>query len=456
MNHLFIDRSGNSGLLLIFAGWAMDHRPFSAIKCSGYDIAVIWDYRNDDISLDLFSGYSEVTILAWSMGVWAASRIIPQSGLPVTLTIAVNGSYAPVDDRKGIPTDIFNATLEALTPASLTRFYRRMAGSSQGYERFKEQLPQRQADELADELRRIADTGPALGLMRWDKAVISTRDAIFPAANLREAWTGHSEIIEIDAPHLPDFQWIIDRWIIDKSLVTERFSRSIHSYDSEASVQNRVADHLWALWQKHIDNRNIGSLIEIGYGTGYFTSLYASGINASTWRLWDLIPATIKLPAGCRPEQCDAETAILNVEPASVDVIVSSSAVQWFNSIGAFLSNCSKALKPGGLVVISTFGELTFRELAQAGAAPLPYVTETSLRALIPDTFDILELHQGIITRAFDTPADVMRHIQATGVNALRRSRPTAELRRLLADYPLSHGQAMLTYNPVYLILRRK
>lgn len=103
--------------------------------------------------------------------------------------------------------------------------------------------------------------------MRWDKAVISTRDAIFPAANLREAWNGRSEVIETDAPHLPDFQWIIDRWIIDKGLVTERFSRSIHSYDSEASVQNRVADHLWSLWQKYLGGSSTGTLIEIGYGT---------------------------------------------------------------------------------------------------------------------------------------------------------------------------------------------
>lgn len=137
----------------------MDYHPFSSIQCSGYDIAVIWDYRNDNIDLTEFSSYNEVTVLAWSMGVWAASRIIPQSGLPVTLTIAVNGSYAPVDDRKGIPADIYKATVDALSPASLIRFYRRMAGSSAAFERFKETLPQRQADELADELRRIAATG---------------------------------------------------------------------------------------------------------------------------------------------------------------------------------------------------------------------------------------------------------------------------------------------------------
>ncbi len=457
MKQLFIKHNGNPRLLLIFAGWAMDHRPFIDVRCSGYDIAVVWDYRNDNLDINAFSTYSEVTVMAWSMGVWAASRIIPQSELPVTLTIAVNGSYAPVDDRKGIPTDIYNATLNALTPASLTKFYRRMAGNADNYARFAEMLPQRQADELADELRHIADVGPASGHMRCDNALISTHDDIFTASNLREAWCGNSEIIEIGAPHLPDFQWIINRWVIDKCLVTERFSRSRHSYDSEATVQNRVADHLWALWQKYLEPQKISSLIEIGYGTGYFTGLYASRVHPPTWRMWDLIPAaTANLPVGCDAEQCDAETAILNVAPQSVDVIVSSSAIQWFNSIAAFLANCANALKSGGMAVISTFGDLTFRELAQAGAASLPYVTESSLRAMIPDCFEIIELHQGIITRAFNSPAEVMRHIQATGVNALRRSRPTSELRHLLASYPLSHGRAMLTYNPVYLIIRRK
>ena len=40
--------------------------------------------------------------------------------------------------------------------------------------------------------------------------------------------------------------------------------------------------------------------------------------------------------------------------PDSVDMIISASTVQWFNSLPGFLERCAGVLAPGGLVVISS------------------------------------------------------------------------------------------------------
>ena len=48
-------------LILIYAGWAMDWRPFRGLEAHGYDIAVVWDYREltADWS-DILRRYDEV------------------------------------------------------------------------------------------------------------------------------------------------------------------------------------------------------------------------------------------------------------------------------------------------------------------------------------------------------------------------------------------------------------
>lgn len=457
MKQQFISLTGQPRLLLIFAGWGMDATPFSGLQRDGYDIAVVWDYTSDQFDTSGYQKYRETVVLAWSMGVWGATRVIPSSGLPVTLTIAVNGTTTPVSDTTGIPTDIFNSTLNSLSPASLLKFYRRTAGGAAAYRNFASHLPQRDIDELRTELIRIAETEVPATYMRWDKAIISTNDAIFPPENQHRHWDNVCETITIEGPHLPAWNEILEHFIIDKSLVQSRFSRSSSTYDKEATMQQRIASHLWALWQTHMKEAiTPDHIIEIGYGTGTFTQLYTKKLSPVTLQLWDLVPprSTTELPG--QKICCDAETAIMHQHDDSVDAIVSTSAIQWFNSISGFLRQSLRALRPGGVLVASTFGSQTFRELAQAGMPTLPYMSIDSMRAIIPDGFEILDIHEGIITKMFDSPMDVLKHMKATGVNALRRNAPHTLTRALITQYPMSNdNRASLTYNPIYLILKK-
>jgi len=451
----YIIREQRGRLVLIFAGWSTDAAMFTGLNVPGYDIAVVSDYR--DVSAFDTSGlseYREIVVMAWSMGVWAADKTLPGQDLPITLTIAVNGTTTPVDDRCGIPVAIFNVTTESLTERSLVKFRRRVCGSAAAYAEFAVRFVSRPVADLADELRAIASSqSQAAPRLRWDRAVIGTADAIFPPANQLAAWPARTDITTIDSPHLPDFQAILDRFVIDKTLVSRRFSRGMATYDSEASIQHLIAGHLWDLWQKHLKSvRPAESLIEIGYGTGALTRLYTHRLRPADLRLWDIIDSQTGLPG--RIETCDAEIAIGEIPPESVDTIASSSTIQWFNSTPAFLSRAASALRPGGLLAVSTFGPHTCRELVAAGATPVPYPSTGVLRASVPESMEILELHEGILTRIMNSALDVMRHLQATGVNARHDK---VSLVSLLRHYPLrTDGRAPLTYNPIYLLLQKK
>ncbi len=124
----YIVREDNTRLLLIFAGWSTDASAFGGLVCPGYDVAVLSGYT--DLSVpDDFSGYSEIVVMAWSLGVWAASNVLARyRKLPVTLTVAVNGTETPVSDTEGIPERIYRSTLDGLTAQSLLKFRRRMGG----------------------------------------------------------------------------------------------------------------------------------------------------------------------------------------------------------------------------------------------------------------------------------------------------------------------------------------
>lgn len=430
MNLTYLKRTDSPQLLLLYAGWSADPSAFEGIECPGYDIAVAWDFS--ELTPLEINGYAEVVLIAWSLGVHAAE--LTALHLPLTLTVAVNGTPSPVSDSEGIPVAVFHATAGQLTEQNLTRFRRRMGAPSlprgpQSIDSLKAQLlsfPEEKCD------------------FRWDRAVISSGDLIFPPANQRQAWSGRSEIHEIEGKHFPDFQRIINTFVIDKTLVGSRFKEHRLTYDSEASVQHRIADHLFQLWQKH--GLSASSVLEIGAGSGYFTSLYEKRLGNSELTLWDLVPSSANVV------QADAEKE-LPATPTLFNAIVSASTMQWFNSPAAFLLAVERKLTPGGLAVISTFGPRTYEELTQAGVIPLPYYGEESLRRIVPSGLEILELHGGLIKKMFPSVIDVFHHIRATGVNARPTLRP---MREILASYPLApDGRASLTYQPIYLVLRK-
>ena len=199
--------NNSKNLLLFFSGWGMDERPTSHLTTDRYDICTCFNYNSlDTDEAERWKPYDSITVVAWSMGVWAAEQVLSKAGLPLRQAIAINGTPKPVDDELGIPVALAQITWDGLTPESLRRFYRRMLGSGSLLKQMEEsgQMPVIDFDERKEELRQIIaqQPYPETGFT-WNKAVICTGDAIFPPTNLRAEWQGKAEIIELDAPHYP-------------------------------------------------------------------------------------------------------------------------------------------------------------------------------------------------------------------------------------------------------------
>ena len=164
-----------------------------------------------DFEGEALSGYREIRLVAWSLGVWAASVVFGKKPVSFTEAVAVNGTPCLVHDRWGIPETIFRGTLDNVTEEGMRRFNRRMCGKRDILQAY-EQIPPRLLADIREELEylyaEIKKASPASALFNgWTQALISSDDRIFPTENLRAFWQGRCPITEIEAPHYPFYLW---------------------------------------------------------------------------------------------------------------------------------------------------------------------------------------------------------------------------------------------------------
>ncbi|WP_348673531.1 pimeloyl-ACP methyl esterase BioG family protein [Duncaniella dubosii] len=462
MKHKFVKHAGSRRLLLIFAGWGMDSNPFEHVSRPGYDTMVVWDYRELTPDWTAVSGYEEIALIAWSMGVYAASMTIHAIRHKITAAIAVNGTLTPVDNLRGIPEAIYEGTAAGLDERSLKKFFRRMCGDRATTDHFMSAAPQRAASELVDELHAIYPepwfANPKVS--DWDRAVIGRDDAIFPACNQQRAWEG-TPLTVVDRPHYIDLQEIADAYIIDKERAAGKFDAGRETYDANTPVQQAIVEAMSEdIVRCHVDRQlsTAGTVcLEIGSGTGSLTRRLASMMPKGFLYTWDIGSTA---PEGCDPTRftsCDAELKICRTPGERYDAIATASTVQWFNSPRRFIAECHRVLRPGGVLMLTAFVRGNMHELTAASGISLTVPDERQWEAMIPAGFETLSWESADYDLSFDNPTDVLRHLRLSGVNGLDRGSHKVSGTSIVRRYPrMLDGRCHLSYRTIRMILRKK
>lgn len=190
MKYEYIIQEQNPRLLLFFAGWASDPTPFRHYRPKDRDFIICYDYRTLEHDFLPPGIYQKIDVVGWSMGVWAASHIGPQLGIPIGHSIALNGTPFPIDAELGIHPDIWQGTLDNLSPAPLHKFCRRMCLDSNAFHQFLRITPRRPVEELAEEMRSIEKQRLSLlsPTFHWEKAIVGSNDRIIPPGNQCRTW----------------------------------------------------------------------------------------------------------------------------------------------------------------------------------------------------------------------------------------------------------------------------
>lgn len=204
----WLNKKEGDRVILFFNGWGMDA---SAVKdlFAGCDVVMFYDYSIlENGQIPSFSGYREVYVVAWSMGVWAASHLLRLSGIQPVASVALNGTERPVNDQFGIPLNIYLLTEKGMNERGREKFFCRMFGEKPDYARFSENKPHRDIAGVCGELEaiRLNSAGDSCEI-KWDIAYIGEKDIIFPTANQLNWWQGRTCIKMLNTGHYPFYSF---------------------------------------------------------------------------------------------------------------------------------------------------------------------------------------------------------------------------------------------------------
>lgn len=464
MKREYIIHEGNRRLLLFWAGWGADRRPFEALRhvLHGQDCCISYDYsaplQHDAIAE--WQRYDEIELYGWSLGVWAASTWLQSCDLPIIRATAINGTPFGIDDARGIARNVFEATLARLDDVSLEKFDRRMCDDQATLRNYRQVHPTRDIEALRQELQCLQQfiTEGSASDFRWSRAIVGMRDRIFPPQAQIRAWKerGTPVIIE-DIAHYTDFARLITNDTIDKQKVAKHFNRAIDSYDTAAIVQRDMAQRLLSLLPGNFGARHI---LEIGCGTGLLTKLLSQRFPTSRFTLNDLCPAMCEMAAQnmAHDTNCMTGDAEQSDFPGKYSLITSAATIQWFSDLPRFLSRIEKSLDERGMMLFSTFGSDNLKELRHTTGIGLPYFSGEMLQELFERNYTDVSVIEERHTLVFDSPIEVLRHLQQTGANGLACAhlsiRRFSEQYRSL--YATDNGGVSLTYHPVYITAHKK
>ena len=236
--------------------------------------------------------------------------------------------------------------------------------------------------------------------------------------------------------------------MIDKKLVHARFAKNLKNYDENAKIQKRMAERLASF----ISNTSPKTILEVGCGTGFLTKHIVEKCKFVIYKTVDIVEECREYIENINPQilftSADIEEYLKNTEE-KYDLIISNASLQWIEDFEGIVNTLKNRLNPNGELIFSTFGNENFREIYHITGASLEYFSVNELQGLFPQANINPEIH----IMAFDTPKDVLKHLQLTGVNAIENTLWTKkDLIKFENGYKnLCSKRPTLTYNPVYI-----
>ncbi len=245
---------------------------------------------------------------------------------------------------------------------------------------------------------------------------------------------------------------------MNKELIKERFSKKLDSYDKNAIIQRHMAERLVKLIDfSKVNSGSKISVLELGCGTGFLTQLVAESVQFENYTALDIVPECESFIKNINKDiifvSSDIEYYTNNLK-SKYDLIVSNAVFQWLDNMPSVINGLAEKLKPNGQFVFSTFGKQNFKEINAVLGKTLHYYSKKELADMLVKFNSTIEEDIQIMT--FDTPKDILRHIQSTGVNALSKEIWTkSDLKNFEKKYyDVCKNIPTLTYNPIYIGLK--
>lgn len=191
--------------------------------------------------------------------------------------------------------------------------------------------------------------------------------------------------------------------------VARSFGAASRSYDGAATLQAQVRDEL--LSRLVLLREAPRAVLDLGAGTGLGARALKRAFPRATVTATDISAAMLdqarRHSRFWRPIRCiEADARALPVESASLDLVFTNLMLQWIDPLDDALVEIRRVLKPGGLLLASSFGPLTLQELRTAWA-------EADAGVHVNAFVDMHDFGSALQRAGFSEPVlDVDRHLR--------------------------------------------
>lgn len=261
---------------------------------------------------------------------------------------------------------------------------------------------------------------------------------------------------------------VTDEYRIDKNAMRASFDRAAESYDDSAVLQREVCARMVERLQ--VMRVQPSLILDLGAGTGISAQALGQQYPAARIVALDIAEAMLRRAgerdgAVGRVAPVCSDMEVLPLAAGSVDMVFSNLALQWTSRLEQVLDELCRVLRPGGLLIFSTFGPDTLKELRASWSAADGF---THVNAFL-DMHDVGDAVMGEgfaepvmevehFTLTYTDPRDLMRDLKALGAHNSTAGRPRGLTgrRRLTAaldayeQYRDVSGRLPATYEVVY------
>lgn len=219
------------------------------------------------------------------------------------------------------------------------------------------------------------------------------------------------------------------------SKIENNFSRHAHLYDKHAHVQSLAADELI----RRLGSKRYKRILDIGCGTGNYTRILHQMFKDARITALDISREMID----AAKKKCgndNIEFIVADAEenwdspspredhalgqPLFFDLITSNATFQWLGDFGRVMKKYKNLIEPGGRILFSIFGPLTYRELAQSLKDALgsktsisaeKFLNKSQLSEVMGRNFPGFSIEERIIEKEHSALIHLLNSIKYTG-----------------------------------------
>lgn len=256
-------------------------------------------------------------------------------------------------------------------------------------------------------------------------------------------------------------------FFVETMKTRQAFNKSALLYDDVAALQREIGAKLF----DRLDNIHVEPeyILDVGAGTGEPTVKLMKRYPTAKVVAMDIAPQMLKVAAKKAPFLrkmktlcCDMHS--FSIADNSIDMIYSNVAIQWSGNLSKVFNEFMRVLKPGGLLVYSTFGPNTLMELRESWAKVDSHTHVNSFASkesieenMIESGFKNIEIDSANVHLSYTDVCSLMKDLKTLGANNKTDGRPRGmtgknKFKKMLESYEKYRRYDTLpaTYDVIY------